>query len=193
MSSVFDVASQQTDIDTLIFNATSLKAARKLMLSTEPRYVRDLKDHEIDAVHRFFNSIGETLNRTAIRSAIYLGRTRENRRVGAVFSDEPCLYLVFPHMGEKRDINVERLLKLVIVPRLEKALQVYKLPQVPRGADRTAPPIFREKKDPMRGFMCHYEVRAYLNKDWATIETVPRSESTTASRQQIHHLAWNFM
>lgn len=163
------------------------------MLSTEPRYVRDFKDHEVNAIHRFFRSIRVSVSRTAIRSAIYLGRTRENRRVGEVFSDEPCVYLVFPHMKDKCDIYVERLLKLVLIPAFEEALQMYDLPQVPGGVERAAPPIFRTKKDQIRGIMCHHEVRAYLGEDWATIETAPWHESTTASRQQIHLLAWENM
>jgi hypothetical protein len=190
MSSAFDVNSQQTDIETLVFSATSLEAVTKLMLSTEPRYVRVLNDHEVGAIHRFYRSIKKPVDHTAIRSAIYLGRTRENRRIGAPLSDEPCLYLIFSHMKDRRDTYVARLLEFVIIPNFEGALQAYQLSPVPGGARCANPPVFRENMDQMHGIMRPYEVRAHLNEDWTTTET---SESAAASRQEIHGLAWQNM
>jgi hypothetical protein len=190
MSSAFDVNSQETDIEKLVFSAKSLEAATNLMLSTEPRYVRVLNDHEVGAIHRFYRSIKKPVDHTAIRSAICLGRTRENRRIGAPFSDEPCLYLVFPHMKDPRDTHVARLLEFVIIPSFDQALQAYDLPQVPGGAKCTNLPVFRENKDQIHGMMRPYEVRAHLNEDWTTTET---DKSTAASRQQIHCLAWQNM
>jgi hypothetical protein len=187
MSLDFDINSQQTDIETLVFSATSLEVARKLMLSTEPRYVRVPKDHEVDAIHRFYQSIKQPTNRIAISNAVYIGRTRENRRIGAPFSDEPYLYLVFPHLKERRDTHVARVLEWVIIPSFEEALQTYHLPQVPGSARRAGPPVFREKKSQMHGVMCPYEVRAHLNEDWTTTETIPWSEATCLAKHARHY------
>jgi hypothetical protein len=51
-------------------------------------------------------------------------------RVEVLSSEKPYAYLIFPH-SKKRDIHVERLLKLVVIPALEETLQIYHLPPSP--------------------------------------------------------------
>jgi len=193
LSSAFSITSQRVDISTLIFHATSLSAAKTLELSTEPHHVRFLRDGEVSAILRFFHALDHPLTRPAIQSAVYLGRTRRNRLVGAAFSDEPCLYLVFPHMKDERDEHVQQLLKLVVVPAFEQALEEYQVPQIPGGVARASPPVFREDADHVGGMTRYYEVKAYRGEDWMVVENASVSESVEAARKQIHSLAWGFM
>ena len=193
LSSAFSITSKRADICTLIFHATSLSAAKTLELSTEPHHVRLLRDDEVSALSRFFDALGHPLTRSAIQSAVYLGRTRRNRLVGAAFSDEPCLYLVFPHVQDERDEHVQRLLKLVVMPAFEQALEEYQVPQIPGGVERASPPVFREDADHMGDMTRHYEVKAYRGEDWIGVENASWSESMEAARKQIHSLAWGFI
>jgi len=199
MSSAFDISSQETDINMLVFHATSLEAAEKLMLSTEPRRVRDLATAEVSAICGYLDSmynkaqITMPVTEAAVCKAIYFGRVRESRDTRKPFTEEPCLYLVFPHLEDDHDVWVAKLLRFVVEPSFKQALLSYDLPQVPGGVKRAAPPKASDGKDKMRGVRKHYEVRAHSNEDWNSTVIVPWSDSIAEARRQIHHLAWKRM
>lgn len=199
LSSAFAASRHETEITTLVFHATSLEVASTLMVSTEPRNTRELKAHEVNAVCQLFSlmhiqgQVTVPVGKEAVSSAIYFGRTRENRLVGSTYSDEPCLYLVFPHIKNSNEFVVRALVKRVLEPAMTQAYRNYDVPQVVGGALRATPPVFREKKDLMRGLMLHHEIRTHLNENWNAAQVLPREESTATSRQQLHRLIWEHM
>ena len=144
-------------MQTLIFEVNSLEVVPTLLLSTEPRNVRSLRSEEVSATHQLLSSTdqseaGDTRNsRSAVVNSIYIGRARKNRRVGRPFTDEPCLYIVFPHLSEGYGLLLRQLQQLVILPSFEKALAEYELPQIPGGAIHPVPLTFRRttSKDPL--------------------------------------------
>ena len=184
----------------LVFYATSLQAAQRIELSTEPQVVRSLKEREVKAIHNLLCSIQSRrqLNTlpdvSAVQKAVYIGRTRENRHINEPFSDEPCLYLIFPNNGHGSSISADGLLKSVIIPAFSRAYRDYDVPQVRGGVERALPPVYRQKDNtPMKGLKMHHEIRAYLNEDWDSTDTVPWAEPAASARQQIHQLAWENM
>jgi hypothetical protein len=200
LPTAFDDSRYETEIQTLLIHATSLEAAGKLMVSTLPQNARDLEPQEVDAIYRLLQvmhakgQINLPVEKEAVRSAVYIGKTRESRRIGTSFSDEPCLYLVFPHVSRNDEHIVKTLFKHVLGPAFFKTYRDYTVPQVPGGAQRAQPPVFWQKKDHMERSMMHHEVLTHRNEDWSTIDdNLPRNESNAASRQHLHRLSWQHM
>ena len=195
LTEAFDIYGQQTEIETLVLHATSLEVARRLILSTTPRYVRALKVHEADAIYHLLRDIKERggpntcVDKDSISRSIYLGRVRRNRLRNEKYSDEPCLYLVFPHLPEKHDIFVKMLTEQIIIPSFSKALDEYELPRLPRGAKRPVPIL--QVQDRHRE--TDYNVYADLFEDWNITAQHPHNEQLDAARKEIHRLAWKYM
>jgi hypothetical protein len=137
LTTAFDDSHYETEIQTLLIHATSLEAAGKLMVSTVPQNVRDLEPQEVDAIYQLLQvmhakgQINLPVEKEAVRSAVYIGKTRESRRIGTSFSEEPCLYLVFPHVNRNDQDIVKILFKHVLGPAFFKACRDYTVPQVP--------------------------------------------------------------
>jgi hypothetical protein len=129
-----------------------------------------------------------------VQRAIYFGRVRENRRVGQKFSDEPCLYLILPHMP--LDMHIEavthHLLKNVIIPGFTRAMIEHELPWVREGPSprRPAPPTINLSKDEEKHTEHH--IYTHLLENWDE-EAVAEAASCENARAQIHHLAWKYM
>ena len=120
-SRVLRIRRQHTEIKTLIFEVKSLEVVPTLLLSTEPRNARSLKSEEVSAFHHLLLSNDQSgasntrISKYAVEDAIYIGRARKNRRVGRPFTDEPCLYLVFPHLSEGYGLLLRQFQQLVIL------------------------------------------------------------------------------
>ncbi|EFQ93201.1 hypothetical protein PTT_09477 [Pyrenophora teres f. teres 0-1] len=190
LSAAFSIASQSTDISILIFHATSLSAAKTFQLSLDTHRDRPPTTDKVRAIQHSFYSLGQSIPRAVIESAIYLGRARENRLIYVPFSDEPCLYLVCPHLRDKSIKRVEMLLRKVVMPAFKRALAEYEVPQIQGGAKRAAPPICRDFRM-LLTIPKYYEVIAHSEDHWVPGGT--RDESMDAARSRILHLAWKHM
>jgi hypothetical protein len=152
LPTAFDDSRYETEIQTLLIHATSLEAAGKLMVSTVPQNARDLEPQEVDAIHWLLQvmhakgQINLLVEKEAVRSAVYIGKTRESRRIGTSFSDELCLYLVFPHVSCNDEHIVKTLFKHVLGPAFFKAYRDYTVPQVLGGVQRAQPPVLAEER-----------------------------------------------
>ncbi|EDU44357.1 predicted protein [Pyrenophora tritici-repentis Pt-1C-BFP] len=148
------------------------------------RHDRPLTDNELRAIDRSFESTGRSIPLHAIRNAIYLGRTRENRENYTPFSEEPCLYLVFPHMTYQKKRPVGILFDNVVAPAFTWALQEYEVPEIPTGAERAIRPGF----DTYKTLPKQYEVIAH-NDDYWEPDGTRDSASMDAVRSRIFEIA----
>ncbi|KAF1960695.1 hypothetical protein CC80DRAFT_580413 [Byssothecium circinans] len=130
-----------------------------------------------------------------VQRAIYFGRVRYNRRVDQRFSDEPCLYIVLPHMPTDIEIDfvAERLLEDIIVSSFKEAMNEYKSPSVPGGAKRPTP-LFTNKQKASEE-PSEYRVYTHLFESWDANNNVEGTEnpSIERARREIHRLAWRYM
>ncbi|KAF2113336.1 hypothetical protein BDV96DRAFT_601506 [Lophiotrema nucula] len=189
----FTIRDQHVETQTLAFIATSLEVAPRFFLSTAAWRVRDLTSAEVDIIERLcVDEPYNHINRGSIERAIYIGRTRHSRVVGKVYTDEPCLYLVFPHLRAWEDRTVEWLLELVVLPAFGRAIAEY---EPPAGAlYRPSPPEAHYLgHDGLRDQPAEYRVHADLVEDWDVAGSEDAPEEVVAARRDIHRLAWKYM
>lgn len=192
------IRSQHTEVQSTVFRATSLEAVPKLLLSIEPRQVQPLAAREVLAISQLLATSTDPgrrpqhVERHAVENAIYIGRARKNRRVDQPYSDEPCLYLIFPYLTQRVDMMAQQLLTLVIIPSFEEALANFQPPQILGGSVRPAGPRSQRSTPNVRQPF-EYHVRAHENDDILATNTTPDAEANLVARKQIHYLAWKHM
>jgi len=97
-----EICRQKDGLQSMIFHATSLEVFHRLLLSMEPPNLRPLRNHEVDTIHQILTPVAmgqPPISKVIIHNAVCIGRARANLPMNPAFTDEPCLYLLLPHVN----------------------------------------------------------------------------------------------